>query len=179
MHNIYNALAAIAVTKHFGIDFRTIRGSLKDFRLPKMRLEYIRANGIELINDAYNSNPDSLKAAVDTLVNLPTNKRKVVVTADMLELGKESEHLHKDVGKYIGSRKEIDLLIGVGNFSGSVANGARERGMAEANVKSFLSLDSSLNDIISLIRPDDLLLVKGSRLMQMERLVEKIKADFK
>lgn len=179
LHNIYNALAAIAVAKHYGLSFKEIRESLSTFKFPEMRLEYICIKGIDIINDAYNSNPDSLKAAVDTLANLSCNKRKILATADMLELGKESAHLHRDIGKYIASKGEIDMLISVGNFSENVAQGARERGMDDKNIKSFKSLDDSIEQIASFIKSGDILLVKGSRLMQMERLVRAIKENSK
>lgn len=178
-HNVYNTLPAVAVAKYYGISFKDIKNRLESFSFPEMRLEYSKLNNVEIINDAYNSNPDSLKAAVDTLVNLPCNRRKIVVTADMLELGKESDHLHREVGKYIASKNDIDMLISVGDFSQNVALGAEEKGMDKNNIKFFNKLDDSMDRIIGMVKPGDTLLIKGSRSMGMERLVEGIRSNFK
>jgi UDP-N-acetylmuramoyl-tripeptide--D-alanyl-D-alanine ligase len=173
--NIYNALAAICVARHYGIDFATISESIRDFKFPKMRLEYFKANGIEVINDAYNSNPDSLKLAIDTLADFTKKSRRILITADMLELGKKSAKFHEEMGSYIAQKGVIDLLISVGKFSKNLSGAAKKEGMSEAAVKSFDLLNGSISAITDSIKPGDVVLVKGSRMMQMERLVEAIK----
>lgn len=174
-HNIYNALAAISVADILGIELKQIIKSLSSFALPKMRLEITQISQISVINDAYNANPDSFRAAVDSLEEIPAKGRKIIVAADMLELGKDSQEFHRQLGKYIADKKCADILFGVGNLAKDLIESAILNGQ---KAKVFDSFEAAAEVIVKEIKEGDVLLIKGSRMMQMERLLDKLKERF-
>lgn len=168
-HNIYNALAAIAVSSIFDIDMHSLRNALESFRPLNMRMKFTEINGMTIIDDTYNANPLSVKSAIDTLSGFNGN-RKIAVFSDMLELGENSEQLHKDIGNYVASKK-IDLLITVGDLSGHIAYGAEGYGMKASNIYNVKSKKEAVDLLNRVAKPDDILLFKGSRLTKMEELI--------
>ena len=172
-HNAFNALAAIAVAQRFGFSEAQAVAALADVEGLDMRLERINAGKVTIINDAYNANPDSVAAAMDVIAQIPA-KRRVLVLGDMLELGKDAEGLHRTVGGQVID-KGVDLLIGVGPLGRYIAQGA-----AEANVatEQFSSVDDAGREIAALLKAGDVVLIKGSRSMAMEQLVEPIRQAF-
>ena len=133
--------------------------------------------GSRVINDTYNANPDSMKAGISTLARLGGGSR-VAVLGDMLELGMGSDSLHKEIGAYIAS-SGIDFLGVVGDFATFTASGAREKGMDETHARVFSGQDECLVWLEGLVASGDIqsgsyVLVKGSRGMRLEHLVEQL-----
>jgi len=172
-HNALNAMAAIAVAQRMGFERDEAAAALADFTGMEMRLEWIQAGEITVINDAYNANPSSLVAAGEVLSGV-RSARRVLIAGDMLELGGDAEELHRSAGRQLASGN-LDLLIGVGTLGRYIAMGP-EAGRTAC--LGFDSLEDLSGEIITLLQPGDTVLVKGSRAMGMERLVETICSGF-
>jgi len=172
-HNALNAMAAIAVAQRMGIDPAEAAGELSDFAGAAMRLEWIQCGPITIINDAYNANPSSLAAAGEVLSNTEASRR-VLIAGDMLELGEAAEEFHRQGGMQLG-RSGVDLLIGVGTLGRYIAMGADG---CDVETLSFDSVEDLSTEIVGLLEPGDTVLVKGSRSMGMERLVDTIRNGF-
>ncbi len=170
-HNVYNAAAAACVAACFGIDYASIRKTMSEVSLPRMRLERISVNDIVFINDAYNANPDSFECALDVLKNIVTDGKKSVIAGDMLELGERAAELHKKIGKSIAS-KNIDFLITVGDLAKFVARGALSGGMNENRVFCAKDREDAARVIRELAGPSDVVLLKGSRSARMEGIIK-------
>lgn len=171
MHNAMNALAAIAVGRRLGLSVAEAAARLADFASPPMRLERIRVGGIWFINDAYNANPTSMAAGLGVLSELAHRRgRKVFICGDMLELGSQSESFHYQLGQRIAG-SGIDRLLAVGRFAPVVAQGAMQGGMDAACVGQFPSTDALLERVNGLLADGDLVLLKGSRGMALERVI--------
>ncbi|AHM56342.1 UDP-N-acetylmuramoyl-tripeptide--D-alanyl-D-alanine ligase MurF [Peptoclostridium acidaminophilum DSM 3953] len=164
MHNVYNAMAAMAVGIECGLGFDEIRRGLLQFENEKMRLDIVEKSFI-IINDAYNANPDSMKAAIDFLAGYE-EKRKIAVLADMLEMGEFSREGHEIVGEYAAGR--VDILVSVGGAAAYISSRARECGLE--NVVHFEDRQGAMEYLDELVRPGDVVLVKGSRSMKMEEI---------
>ncbi len=170
-HNATNALAAIAVAVRFSFSASDSAKALADFVGDKMRLEWIEADSGGVINDAYNANPASVLAATAALCDISA-KRRVLVLGDMLEQGDDAEQIHRQLGRELIGLK-LDLIIGVGALGRYVAEGASQAG---GQAEALVSVESAGEAICELIAPGDVVLIKGSRAMQMERLIEPIRA---
>jgi len=170
-HNALNALAAIAVAQRFGFDQAEAAEALADFVAPDMRLQWLDVAGGTIINDAYNANPASLAAAVEVLAGCP-GPRRVLLAGDMKELGDQAEALHRQAGSALGAGG-VDLLITVGVLGRYIAMGAAEAGLDTA---SFGSSAEAAGALRGLLHPGDVVLIKGSRTMAMEQLIESIRA---
>jgi UDP-N-acetylmuramoyl-tripeptide--D-alanyl-D-alanine ligase len=171
-HNIYNALAAIAVSAHFVRDFSYMRERLLTFKADEMRLRIKRLSGVEFMNDAYNSNPLSMKCALSALLDYGTKGRRFVVSGDMLELGRAAKEYHARTGELIAKSK-VDFLFTVGRLSQQTARAALRAGMKEENVKRCMTHEDAALLLKRMARPRDVVLVKGSRAMQMEKVIER------
>ena len=169
-HNAHSALAAIAVADQCGVSAADASAALADFEPVCMRSEILRKAGIRVINDCYNANPDSVRAALDLMAEMSVDGRRIAVLGDMLELGAQEGALHQDVGRYAADR--IDLLMGTGPLSAQIVGGAREAGMKAGLAKHFEDRDSLTRQLKSTVRPGDLVLVKASRAMALEHVVE-------
>ncbi|MBM3246278.1 MAG: UDP-N-acetylmuramoyl-tripeptide--D-alanyl-D-alanine ligase [Candidatus Omnitrophica bacterium] len=170
-HHIYNALVAIAVARIFGMGYKDIAGRLATFEFPAGRLKLVTLKKTRFIDDTYNCNPFSLKQALDTLANLQTRGRKIFVMGDMLELGSNEESFHCQVG---GALKDIcDVFIAVGRLSRLAAAEAKARGFNLESIFTCESTEEARDILFNKISagPDDLVLVKGSRLMKMEEII--------
>ena len=172
-HNAHNALAAIAVAQRFGFGQDEAAAALADFPGVAMRLQAVEAGPVRIINDAYNANPASVLAAWDVVRDTP-GRRRVLILGDMLELGDQAEQLHRCVGENIAAGP-VDLLIGVGPLGRFIADGAAANGVA---TETFESTDAAASGAAELLADGDVVLVKGSRAMGMERLVERIRDKF-
>jgi UDP-N-acetylmuramoyl-tripeptide--D-alanyl-D-alanine ligase len=172
-HNAFNALAAIAVAQRLGFDQDQAAAALSDFTGVEMRLEPVDIGPVRVINDAYNANPASMLAAWQVLCDLPA-ERRVCVVGDMRELGEQSLDLHRQVGERI-STGPVDLVVGVGELGQVIADIARQAGLATA---MFDTTAQAEKGIASLLTPGDVILLKGSRSMGMDRLVGPIRERF-
>lgn len=169
-YNIYNALDAIAVGRIFGLGYKDIAGSLANFNFPSGRLGFIELNNIKFIDDTYNSNPLSLRQALEALDNLKIKGRKIFVMGDMLELGISADSFHLQAGKKIAGI--CDAFITVGRLSRLSARAAKSAGFNVQNIFSCESSSEARNILFDKIspNPDDIILVKGSRSMKMEEV---------
>lgn len=173
-HNVFNALAAIGVARWFGMDHEEIAARLATFELPAMRLQVERVGRWTVINDAYNANPASMAAAVDTLMDTPAAGRRVLIVGDMLELGAASEELHRRTAERIGG-SGVDLVITVGENAKLVAQTVRAVSGGRIVTHAYASTSSAKRRVAGLLKPEDTILVKGSRALGLEALVEAIR----
>jgi len=169
-HNIYNALAAIAVTRLFGMAYDDIASRMSTFEFPQGRLKFIKLHRIKIIDDTYNSNPVSLKEALDTLDNFKTKGRKIFIMGDMLELGSRKKAFHYQAGRY--AARVCDTFITVGGLSKSAAAAAKSYGLSAKNIFTCESCNEARDILLNKIFPnrDDIVLVKGSHMMRMEEV---------
>lgn len=171
IHNIHNALAAIAVGVELKVPIDLIIKGIGEFLPGKMRLNIIDINGIKIINDAYNASPQSMEAAINVLKDVVSgNNRTIAVLGDMLELGDISAKAHRDVGSYAVS-KEISYIVAVGEKGKDIIEGAIEAGAKKEKVLHFNNNKEAGKFLIDFAKPGDVLLVKGSRGMKMEEIV--------
>ena len=176
-HNIYNALAVIAMCDTVGVGIEVICDKFMDFKLPPMRMEKQICGGIVVVNDGYNSNPSSMSSALDEFSQLMTSGRKVLICGDMLELGNYAERLHKEVGAKVANAN-IDVLWTVGPLSRFVAEEAIANGMMRENILSCETSEEMCSFVVSQLRKDDTVLIKGSRRMKLECVLRQIENCF-
>lgn len=174
MHNVYNTLAAIAAARFFEIPFSKIKKGLEMVALTNMRMEVIDGKGgITIINDAYNASPTSMKAALQLLYDMRGYNRKMVVLGDMLELGDDEVLFHQEIGKLLNP-SFVDVVYTYGKLGKEIALGAKEV-FPNQIVKSFTEKKNLIDDISVRVKPGDLILVKGSRGMKLEEIVQALK----
>lgn len=176
-HNINNCLASFAVCYALGHDLNDLKDVLSSFTLPSMRMEQQCIGNITVINDAYNANPESVSAALRYLREINTMNRRVFICGDMLELGKESCQLHREVGEKV-AHLNIDVLWTVGEHAYEIARAAKLSGMPERRIMSFKEVADISGSEIHTLKENDTVLIKGSRGMHMEKVVEKFKEFF-
>jgi UDP-N-acetylmuramoyl-tripeptide--D-alanyl-D-alanine ligase len=174
LHNVSNALPAIGCGLLFGLDINIIREKVGTFDSPDMRLKEIRMKDCVVFDDSYNSNPQSLKQAIDVLCRQAAGSRRILVMGDMLELGKKSEEFHAYFGRYV-SKKPVDILVTMGAFSSATSESARKCGMSAACIFHFEDCAGVMGFLKENVKEGDVLLVKGSRSMQMEKIVAFLK----
>ncbi|GAX62087.1 UDP-N-acetylmuramoylalanyl-D-glutamyl-2, 6-diaminopimelate/D-alanyl-D-alanyl ligase [Candidatus Scalindua japonica] len=176
-HNVYNALAVMAMCNAVGISLEDICDKFIDFEPPPMRMEKRIYGNIVVINDGYNSNPSSMSAALEEFSQLTVPGRRVLVCGDMLELGDFAESLHREIGAMIVSA-DIDVLFTVGSFSRFVAEEAIANGMPEERIQSHETSEDASSYVTSQLRKNDTVLIKGSRGMKLENVARKIESYF-
>ena len=178
LYNLYNALAAIAVACNFKVPLPAIKKKLARFKGMPMRSRVLQfKEGFTLLDDTYNSNPKAFELVLDHFKTLATDGRKIVISGDMLELGEWSEAAHRNIGRMMANGG-IDLLIGVGNLSRKSIDEALKEGMPPDSLVHFPDSSQVGPYLSSIIREKDLLLVKGSRAMKMELIVDYLKKHF-
>lgn len=171
MHNIQNALAAAAVGYVLGLPGSTIAEGLSRFRPAAMRSQVGMCHGVQLINDCYNANPASMKAAIQMLVQLADGKRTIAVLGDMLELGPDAKRMHREVGAFVAEHG-VTLLIACGTLNRELTQGARAAGMASDRIVEVADSHAGGTALKAIVRQGDVVLVKASRGMRMEHVVE-------
>jgi UDP-N-acetylmuramoyl-tripeptide--D-alanyl-D-alanine ligase len=173
-YNILNALAAVAVGLETGMETKEISEGLAKMKLTAMRLERIfGAAGEVIINDTYNANPDSMAASLGILSN-STGIKKIAVLGDMFELGDYSELGHRQVGRVIAGL-EIDLLVTVGEQARYIGMEAIAADFAEARVRHFAHKFEAVAFLAGEVSKGDVVMIKGSRGMAMEQIVNALK----
>ncbi|WP_298770128.1 UDP-N-acetylmuramoyl-tripeptide--D-alanyl-D-alanine ligase [uncultured Fibrobacter sp.] len=168
IHNLYNALAAIAVGIQFKVPKTDIAKALANFRSTNMRMEIKNANGFKIVSDCYNANPSSTKMALQTIGNMKVSRR-IAILGDMLELGAQTDALHQEMGALV-PEMNFDMLFTVGEKAKLYVKGAKAKGMKAAC--HFDSVDSLIDALTDVVAEGDVLLVKGSRGMHMEKVVD-------
>lgn len=173
-HNVYNALAAAAIGLYLELSLSDVVAGLEDARFTKMRMEtFASASGVTVINDAYNANPTSMRAALQTLAEITVPGKRVAVLGDMAELGSLSELAHFRIGEYV-AELQLDAVVTVGERARRIAEGARAAGMDESSVRPCVTADEASEVLDDLLETGDVVLVKASRVMGLERVVEGI-----
>ena len=170
-HNILNALAAASVACSRGMSFAGAVAALATLKPADKRGQVLQLGNITVVNDCYNSNPKALYAMVDALAAMKA-KRRIVVAGEMLELGPLGEQMHSDAGKH-AAEKKIDVLIGVRGLAQAAVQGARQAGMTA----EFLATPEEAGEWLAReTRDGDVVLLKGSRGVKLEKALETWKA---
>jgi UDP-N-acetylmuramoyl-tripeptide--D-alanyl-D-alanine ligase len=178
-HNVGNALAAIAAADALGVPVASAIAAIRSVAAPPMRLAPLRLDGVTLIDDTYNANPGSVEAALRTLAAMkpPADGRRIVVLGDMLELGAQAAALHTKCGELMSLLPDAWLLA-AGRHAFDVAAGAAARGLPPDRILTCADGAAAAALAVPMLRRGDLVLVKGSRGMQMERVVRAIEGAF-
>lgn len=176
-HNLMNALAASAVATALKIKPELIADALSSARPPKMRGEITEfAKGFKVVDDSYNSNPRSLISMVRTVAEAREQvKRRVIIAGEMMELGPDAPAMHREVGREI-AKLGVDILWGVRGLGSEIVAGAQEAGLHSA--RFFASSDEASAAIVDEVREGDLVLVKGSRSVETDKVVKALKQAF-
>ena len=169
VHMVQNAMLAVAAGRAFGLSLEECAAGLASTPLTKARLQITEINGIQFIDDSYNANPDSMKAALRTLIELDADGRRIAVLGEMGELGEESERGHREVGE-TAAELNVDELIAVGPTGATIARAAEKAGLE--NSKAVDSPEKAAALLSESAAPGDLILVKGSRTARMERVLD-------
>ena len=172
-HHALNAALAVVVGKELEIGRAEIQRGLSNCRPAKMRMQIERAHGVTILNDAYNANADSMRAALQTLAEFPARGRRIAILGDMAELGESATAAHREVGSLSGELK-LDHVIAIGRHSIWTADCARAGGAG--NASAFLDFNMALAAILHLVQPDDVILVKASRSSKLERVVDALRS---
>ncbi|MGH9433910.1 MAG: UDP-N-acetylmuramoyl-tripeptide--D-alanyl-D-alanine ligase, partial [Terriglobia bacterium] len=176
-HNVENALAAIASAALFEMPEANVREALREFRPPGQRADILSlAGGVVVINDSYNSNPKAMAMMLETLRDWPGAGRRIVVAGEMLELGSTSPPLHREVGT-ICARTGVDWLIGVQGDARFILDGARDAGFSPEHMAYFDGAREAADFCRGLLRRGDVVLVKGSRGVHLEELVNALQRE--
>jgi UDP-N-acetylmuramoyl-tripeptide--D-alanyl-D-alanine ligase len=169
-HNVANALAAAAVGFALNFSGAMIAQGLAKFRPATMRSQVVTHHGVQVINDCYNANPASMKAALQLLAQWSPARERVAVLGDMLELGRDTQQMHRDVGRFLAALN-LSRLIACGTLGREIAEGAREAGMSRFAIVDVPDAGAAAELLRTLVRQGDVVLVKASRGMKMEQVV--------
>lgn len=173
IHNVQNALAAIATAMVLGLDEEAVEKGLISYSGDRMRMNIMDVDGIKVINDAYNAAPASVGSALKVLCEIGSDRRKWAVLGDMLELGDWAEQAHRDIGIQV-AESGIDFLIGIGELARWYVEGALDHGMPMENARLFQNADDAQAYISQRISKGDVILFKGSRKMQLDVLADRL-----
>jgi UDP-N-acetylmuramyl pentapeptide synthase len=169
LHMVQNALLAVAAGRSFGLLLEECAAGLTAAPLTKARLQIKEVNGVQFLDDSYNANPDSMKAALQTLVELDTDGKRIAVLGEMRELGKETQREHEEVGE-AAAAFGIDHLIGIGEMGAVISRAAEKAGLEKSQAVGSTSEAAEL--LTEIAGPGDLVLIKGSRLARTEAVIE-------
>jgi len=172
-HNVHNALAAIAVASCFEIDLVTCAKTLREMKPGDKRGEILHIDGVTILNDCYNSNPVALKTMVNALLATPA-KRRIVVVGEMLELGPDADEMHRECGRYIAEK--ADILIGVRGAAKYIVEAAKNK---IAHAEFVESPEAAGIRMAQIMQPGDVMLLKASRGVKLERAIESLQATLK
>jgi UDP-N-acetylmuramoyl-tripeptide--D-alanyl-D-alanine ligase len=169
-HNVYNALAALLVAELFGVDRLAAVAALAVMEPASHRSRILEQGTLTVIDDVYNANPEAVKSALQSLVLFPASARRVAVLGDMLELGNAAEVWHDQVGAE-AARLGLDALVCVGDWASELGRAAVAAGMAADSVYRYTTAQACADDVRSWCRPDDTILLKGSRGATLEQVL--------
>lgn len=165
-HNILNSMLAIAVAKKFKLSFKEMKLGIKNLEATSMRLEVIKRDKITIINDCYNASPDSMKSSMDVL-SAYKKGRKIAILGTMNELGDEAVNAHTEVGSY--AKDKVDLLIAIGSYKECF-----RKGYSLDSILTFEDKKDFIDDLKTIIKENDVILVKASRGMKFEEIVNSL-----
>jgi len=172
-HNAMNGAAAVAVARRFGLDDASIQSALADATAPEMRMRLEIKGPVTVLNDAYNANPDSMLASLKAFSDLARHRnpaRRVVVLADMLEMGEAGPDAHREIGEAVAADESIDFVVLVGPLMMFAAERLRKKWTGERVMNLPQMDDENARRIAAMLRPGDFVLLKGSRGMGVERV---------
>ncbi|SCC13947.1 UDP-N-acetylmuramoyl-tripeptide--D-alanyl-D-alanine ligase [Bacillus mobilis] len=170
-HNILNAIVGIAVGQYYNVPTEKIQEALRQVNITHMRFQFLTAKtGFTIINDAWNASPSSMKAAIETLQKLKAYKKKIIVIGDMLELGTKAETYHREIGEML-NEESIQYVFTYGELAEIVAEEASKK-YNTGKVQSFNSKAKIAEEVLKVIRENDIVLLKGSRGMALEEIVQ-------
>ena len=172
-HTVYDALAAYAATTRLGLDAARAAAALADYRTTGMRQNIVEKQGVTVIEDCYNASPDSMKAALSVLHDLPVQGRRIALLGDMLELGDATETGHRQTGEWAAGAG-VDLLIAYGSLSTAMAEAAKAK---EVSVIHCQTAQEVVQCLQQNVHPGDALLAKASHAMGLEDVLQKFYAE--
>jgi UDP-N-acetylmuramoyl-tripeptide--D-alanyl-D-alanine ligase len=172
-HNVTNALAATAIGVAVGLDLPAIAAGLERARPAKGRCVWRDVAGVRILDDTYNANPPAMRAALATAAAHRGASRLLVVLGDMLELGPLAAGAHAELGREVAASGAVEL-VGLGPHMKAAVDAAREAGLAEAHHTA--TFEDTVAHVLKRVAPGDLVLIKGSRGMRMERVVDALAA---
>jgi UDP-N-acetylmuramoyl-tripeptide--D-alanyl-D-alanine ligase len=177
-HYVMNALPAVALARRYTIDVEQILESLRHLRQAHMRGQALHfREGFTVIDDSYNSNPRALRQMIENLTRIPRYSRRILVAGEMLELGKTSEALHRECGVR-AAEGGVDIVVGVQGAAREIARGAVAGGMPLTQVHFFTEVNPAIDFICRKVQPGDLVLIKGSRGVHLEKMVQALRAAY-
>jgi UDP-N-acetylmuramyl pentapeptide synthase len=176
-HNAYNAAAAIAVARSLAVEPRIIAAQLAAFRPPAMRLAIERVGPLTIVNDAYNANPASVRAAIDTLATMPNRGRRVGVFGEMRELGPHSANEHRKVAEYLRNSGVFDVTVLVGPAV-DLMHATLAAMPQPAECVTMPTVEACGSWLADNLREGDLVLLKASRAVALERVLPFIRLRF-
>jgi UDP-N-acetylmuramoyl-tripeptide--D-alanyl-D-alanine ligase len=177
-HYVMNALPAIALGHQYSIPPEQMVESLGQLQQASMRGGILRfAAGFAVIDDSYNSNPHALMKMIDVLSGIPSFVRRVLVAGEMLELGKDSDAMHFECGTYAASRR-LDMVIGIQGAAREIVRAAWKSGMSDTQACFFDAADAAADFLGRVLRKGDLVLVKGSRGVHTEKILQSLRLRF-
>jgi UDP-N-acetylmuramoyl-tripeptide--D-alanyl-D-alanine ligase len=172
-HQVVNALLAIGSGEEHGLGCAEIQRGLAACPPAKMRMQFWEAGGVRVLDDCYNANADSMRAALETLCELPLQGRRVAVLGDMAELGAQTGAAHAEIGRRAAELK-IGQLFTVGKNSAATAQAAREAGLTR--VIEFADVEAAVRAVKNFLKPGDVVLLKASRSSRLEQIAETLRA---
>jgi UDP-N-acetylmuramoyl-tripeptide--D-alanyl-D-alanine ligase len=177
-HNITNALAALAAASVWGLGADAAQRAFPEILAGEMRGRLLRFEpGFAVINDSYNSNPAALRAMLELLAHTAGYSRRILAAGEMLELGPASASLHRETG-VAAAALNLDWIVAVQGHAAEIAAGAIDAGMPPERARFFATSAEAAAFVAEIVEPGDLLLVKGSRGVKMERVVEALRARY-
>ena len=177
VYNVYNCLPGIAVAHHLGLGFEAIDQRMKQLKPLAGRGEILNfVDGFHLINDSYNSNPAALEAMIQVLKKVPGVKRRILVAGEMLELGPRSLQFHESCGR-TAAKAKLDFILGVQGQARKLVEAARKEGYSGDHAMFFENTMAAGEWLSHKVSPGDLMLVKGSRSVKTEQVIEILKQD--
>ncbi|PYK06646.1 MAG: hypothetical protein DME66_03875, partial [Verrucomicrobia bacterium] len=169
LHMVQNALLGVAAGRIFGLSLEDCAAGLAAAPLTKARLQIKEIHGVQFIDDSYNANPDSMKAALRTLVELDADGKRIAVLGEMRELGNESERRHLEIGETAAALR-VDYLIAIGEVAAAIVRAAERAGLEKT--RAVTSAKEAAAVLVEIAEPGDLVLIKGSRAARTERVME-------
>jgi UDP-N-acetylmuramoyl-tripeptide--D-alanyl-D-alanine ligase len=175
-HLVTGALAAIAIGRFAGLSGSVITESLGQYQPDSGRGRIVQRQPWTVIDETYNASPASVVAAIQTLNQFVSARRRILVLGDMLELGPQGAHFHQEIGRAL-SDTQIEHTLTFGEFAEQIARGARQAGVSPNRLSVFHDMATLLSMLDCVLAPGDVVLIKGSRCMQMERVVRALCAE--
>ncbi len=172
-YNVLNATAAAAAAQALGVPAGAAAVALAGFEPPALRYQRVELGGVRFILDCYNSNPPAMRAATDCFLREPAPARRIVVCGDMLELGDRAKRLHRGIGAHLGA-SEVEALVAIGPLSRELVRGWHQTAAPGRPALHFESAEQAWWPLWQMLREGDTVLVKGSRAMRLEDIVQRI-----